>query len=157
MEMNSIVEFNQANKRQRFVNYFFDLIIFIATVDFFKDIVAVFLHTEVMPTNSDLFWNITVIILLFLYYFVVESVTKGKTVGKLITGTKVVTEEGEIPTANQFLIRTLTRFVPFEPLSFFGEINWHDKWSHTRVIKIKDFENDLQNQLDISKIGEKEA
>jgi uncharacterized RDD family membrane protein YckC len=59
--------------------------------------------------------------------------------GKLITGTRVVTESGEVPTARQILIRTVVRFVPFEAFSFLGSsgTGWHDTWSGTRVVRTR--------------------
>jgi uncharacterized RDD family membrane protein YckC len=70
------------------------------------------------------------------YYLVCESLF-GATVGKLITRTRVVDEAGGRPRFMQILGRTLTRFVPFEPFSFFfgsGVLGWHDRWSGTRVV-----------------------
>ena len=73
-----------------------------------------------------------------LYYLVLES-TWGRTLGKLITGTKVVRSDGTWPGAGRVLLRTLVRLVPFEPLSFLGArqpAGWHDRWSGTRVIQL---------------------
>lgn len=71
----------------------------------------------------------------FLYYFCSECLF-GTTLGKKITRTKIVTVDGRKPSLRQCLIRSIVRFVPFEPLSFyFGRpIGWHDSWSGTRVI-----------------------
>jgi uncharacterized RDD family membrane protein YckC len=73
----------------------------------------------------------------FLYYFVTEFGFKGRTIGKLITGTKAVNEDGSLITAKTYLLRTLCRFVPFEPFSAFGGHPWHDKWTRTYVIDVK--------------------
>ena len=64
----------------------------------------------------------------------------GFTIGKLVTGTRVVDEQGGRPTWRQVLIRTAMRFVPFEPLSAFGEKGseprpWHDTVAKTRVVR----------------------
>jgi uncharacterized RDD family membrane protein YckC len=71
-----------------------------------------------------------------LYYLACEALF-GFTVGKLITGTRVVDSEGRKPRFMQILGRTLARFVPFEPFSFFGSpaVGWHDRWSGTRVVR----------------------
>ena len=45
---------------------------------------------------------------------VVMSGEFGRTVGKLVSGTRVVTESGDKPTTLQILQRTLSRMVPFE-------------------------------------------
>jgi uncharacterized RDD family membrane protein YckC len=75
---------------------------------------------------------------LFLYYVVFEA-TFGWTLGKLVTGTRVVDDKGGKPTFGQICGRTLARFIPFEPLSFFGSSlsGWHDKLSHTRVVRVR--------------------
>ena len=77
-------------------------------------------------------------LLVALLYYVPSEVLFGVTLGKLVTGTRVVTETGETPSLNQVLGRTLTRFVPFEIFSFLGgkgrPVGWHDSWSSTRVV-----------------------
>ena len=69
-----------------------------------------------------------------LVYFLSELYT-GKTLGKLITGTKVISTDDNNLTAQQILYRTLSRIVPFEPFSmFFSNTAWHDDWSDTVVV-----------------------
>ena len=56
----------------------------------------------------------------------------GRTLGKFITGTKVVSADGETPTASQIVGRTFCRMIPFEAFSFAREtcpVGWHDKFS----------------------------
>jgi uncharacterized RDD family membrane protein YckC len=68
-------------------------------------------------------------------YYVLCEATTGRTVGKLISRTRVVSESGGKPTFVQILQRSLSRMVPFEPFSFFSPTpGWHDRWSKTRVI-----------------------
>lgn len=74
------------------------------------------------------------IILMAIYYVGFEG-TIGRTPGKLVAGTRVVTTEGGAPSILQVLGRTLCRFVPFEAFSAFGGGQmWHDSWSSTRVV-----------------------
>jgi uncharacterized RDD family membrane protein YckC len=61
----------------------------------------------------------------------------GRTPGKLICGTKVVSEDGGPPSFGQILGRSLCRFIPFEPLSFFTDRGWHDSISKTFVIRVR--------------------
>lgn len=70
-----------------------------------------------------------------IYYWLMESVF-GATVGKLITHTYVVTKEGTTPSPGTILLRTLCRFVPFEPFSLLasGARGWHDRWTDTYVV-----------------------
>lgn len=71
----------------------------------------------------------------FLYCFVMESLW-GKTVGKMVTHTKVVDENGNAPSMGRIFIRTLSRFIPFEAFSFLRAepVGWHDSISKTRVV-----------------------
>ncbi|WP_343702972.1 RDD family protein [Chitinophaga sp.] len=71
----------------------------------------------------------------FGYYVVFESALKGRTPGKLITGTVAVKTDGSALTFNDVVIRSLTRLIPIEPLSiFWGEL-WHDKFADSTVIR----------------------
>ena len=71
------------------------------------------------------------------YYIAFEALT-GRTLGKLVTGTKVVSMDGRAPSFGQIVGRTLARFLPFEPFSFFGSMpGWHDGLSRTRVIRTR--------------------
>ncbi|MBW2455472.1 MAG: RDD family protein [Deltaproteobacteria bacterium] len=80
--------------------------------------------------------NLAVYTVFPLYYLVAETLF-GRTVGKLLTGTEVVTTDGSPPTFGAVFLRTLVRYVPFEPFSFLGTENgWHDRWSHTRVVLV---------------------
>ncbi len=72
------------------------------------------------------------------YYLIFEWLT-GRTLGKLVTGTRVIDQFGNRPSFLKVLGRSVTRFVPFEPFSFFGGENgcWHDAWSGTRVVRTR--------------------
>jgi uncharacterized RDD family membrane protein YckC len=71
-------------------------------------------------------------------YYVVLEATLGRTLGKFVSGTRVVTESGGKPTVGQILLRSLVRLVPFEWASFLGSSpGWHDRWSKTRVIRTR--------------------
>lgn len=72
------------------------------------------------------------------YYIALESLS-GRTLGKLITGTKVVNEQGDKPSLLQILGRSFSRLIPFEAFSFFGSEGrgWHDSFSKTYVVKCR--------------------
>ena len=80
------------------------------------------------------------LIILLMYYVPQESIY-GRTLGKKITGTKVINERGVKPSIIQVFVRTLFRFIPFEVFSFLGgkgrPVGWHDRLSGTKVISIK--------------------
>ncbi len=70
---------------------------------------------------------------------IVEGFGKGKTIGKYITGTRAVNEDGSKITFSTGFVRGLTRLVPFNALSALGSPTypWHDKWTNTLVIDEK--------------------
>lgn len=70
------------------------------------------------------------------YYLFFEGLFQA-TPGKFITRTRVVDLDGNKPSFVSILGRTLSRFVPFEPFSFFSSTQdgWHDRWSGTRVVQ----------------------
>jgi len=71
-----------------------------------------------------------------LYYTFCEKVFRGYTLGKLITGTRAIRQDGKELLFKDALLRSLSRAVPFEPLSiWFGDGLWHDRWTKTMVIK----------------------
>jgi uncharacterized RDD family membrane protein YckC len=75
------------------------------------------------------------LLIMIVYYVLLEGLT-GRTLGKLITGTKVVNERGEPPSFAQTLGRTFSRFIPFEAFSFLGDDGrgWHDSVPGTYVV-----------------------
>lgn len=72
---------------------------------------------------------------LFSYYLIFEAVTKGRTFGKILTGTVAITQEGSPFTFKHALLRTLCRLIPFESFSAFGYMPWHDSMTKTCVVK----------------------
>jgi uncharacterized RDD family membrane protein YckC len=72
----------------------------------------------------------------FFYYFVSEKYF-GKTIGKYFTNTSVYTREGKLPSNKQLIIRTLSRLIPIDSLSFLiskKPIGIHDLLSKTVVV-----------------------
>jgi uncharacterized RDD family membrane protein YckC len=71
-----------------------------------------------------------------LFYYNVFEIFSARTLGKLITQTIVVDENGEKPHHETILIRSLCRLIPFEVLSFIGmpARGWHDSISKTYVV-----------------------
>ena len=82
------------------------------------------------------------------YYIVLESTTQAS-IGKLITGTKVVNMKGEKPSFGQIIGRSFARLIPFEAFSFLGSgaIGWHDTMTKTRVVKKTEFVNSENSEV----------
>ena len=72
----------------------------------------------------------------WIIYYTFMEFAIGKTIGKMVTGTKVVTLNGEKPGFGTAFARTLCRFIPFEGFSFLGSPckGWHDTIAKSRVI-----------------------
>lgn len=161
-----IIEDHKASKGIRFANFIIDRIVIyiifflfgafsllvyeIFNIEFFLDI------TDKMASASRLQDILITTAVYLLYIFFMEYFTKGRTIGKYITGTKVMSLDGSNPTFQEYLIRTVSRIVPFDVLSFFGENGWHDTWSNTRVVNIKNYKAERQSKSDIDNIGIKE-
>ncbi|HEU0064362.1 MAG TPA: RDD family protein [Flavisolibacter sp.] len=72
-----------------------------------------------------------------IYYTFCEKVFRGYTLGKLITGTRAIRNDGKELTFKDALLRSLCRVVPFEAFSGFAVIPWHDRWTGTVVVKVR--------------------
>jgi uncharacterized RDD family membrane protein YckC len=70
-----------------------------------------------------------------IYYTLCEKLFRGYTLGKLITGTRAIRQDGGELTFRNALLRSLSRCVPFEVFSGFNTLTWHDSWTDTMVIK----------------------
>jgi hypothetical protein len=72
----------------------------------------------------------------FFYYLLFEGSTSGRTLGKIMTGTTAIAQDGTPFTYKHALMRTLCRFIPFEPLSaLISYLPWHDSLSKTAVVR----------------------
>lgn len=127
-------ELNLAGPGTRFLNLVIDQVVRMILVS----ILTVVLTLSGVPV-ADLWIRLSVSLLLVLAYYVLFEGLFGFTIGKLITGTRVVDERGNRPRFGQIVGRTFSRLVPFEQFSFFGtpSVGWHDEWSGTRVVKIR--------------------
>jgi len=131
---------NPATKNLRFVNWIVDIIgyyIFVFVVVYILARIAPDVVNSVLGYDSDskLMQYVFAYLFFFIYFTLLEGFTKGKTLGKFITGTRAVKEDGSAITFIDAIKRSLSRMVPFEPFSGFGDSIWHDKWTNTIVIK----------------------
>lgn len=73
---------------------------------------------------------------MYVYYVVSEYYLSGKTFGKYMTQTIVVTPAGQPPNLNQVLMRSALRLIPLEGFYLFLKPqSLHDEWSGTLVIE----------------------
>lgn len=161
-----IVDRNRAEKLTRFANFIIDRVVisvfflalgFIASLLYRLANIDFLINIVYKMSEMNRFLDILITSLIyFMYTFLIEYFTKGRSIGKYITGTKVICIDGTEPTFNDYLIRNISRIVPFDTLSFFGENGWHDKWSETRVINMKNYQAEIQAKSEIEDLGKKE-
>lgn len=96
-------------------------------------------------------------VILFVYYSFFEILT-GRTIGKFLTKTVTVTENGEKPETQTLLLRTLCRMIPFDALTFLGNSGrgWHDTLSKTYVVKKELLEKRKELFYSFDEIGNSE-
>jgi uncharacterized RDD family membrane protein YckC len=138
----------QASAGKRFANYLIDLVGFFALLFFWGIILAVVKPTAADALNysdsdvsASLLDRVITMIIFAIYMAFIEGIFKGKSLGKLITGTKAVNEfDGSDISFGVAFTRGFSRIVPFEAFSALGNPSypWHDKWSNTIVIDEKE-------------------
>jgi uncharacterized RDD family membrane protein YckC len=158
--MNTIPKEVLANKSQRFINFCIDFIVRIFIflgIGFIVGIADQFLMTNYVSSleNMNRLQEIFIELLLVSVYYLLMEILTARTIGKFITGTMVVDYYGNKASSQHIVMRTLCRFVPFDPLSFLGEDGkgWHDKWSQTLVVDVKKFNEDKRRRHEFDELG----
>ena len=133
------INLQQASTGKRFANWLIDVICFYILSFFYGMTLPLLVHEglhDPLTGKLDIKYQLLVYVIYFLYYIIMESAFKGKTVGKYITGTRAVQDNGSPITFRTALLRTLCRCVPFEIFSALGSPSypWHDRWTDTYVI-----------------------
>jgi uncharacterized RDD family membrane protein YckC len=124
--------YEYASTGKRFANYIIDRIIILILIFILAIIYAIVFPADgEMGTLTSYAIGYTVLIL---YYTIMESTT-GKTVGKMITRTRVLNDDNTSPSTGTILKRSFCRIIPFEAFSFLGGNNgWHDTFTYTQVV-----------------------
>lgn len=72
----------------------------------------------------------------FVYYLAFEASTRGQSLGKIMTNTIAIAQDGTPFTFTHALGRTLCRFIPLEMFSaLFSYLPWHDSITKTAVVR----------------------
>ncbi|WP_141454647.1 RDD family protein [Pseudoxanthomonas sp. z9] len=130
-----------ATKVRRFFNWLIDKMVMWGVVLLAAILYSVFvddawlLWMETAPWWAD---YVVAYALILVYYTLMEGLF-GVTVGKLITGTRVVDEHGQRVAVPRALLRSLCRLIPFEIFSLLlsddaNPRGWHDSLPRTRVV-----------------------
>ncbi|WP_269234551.1 RDD family protein [Flavobacterium flavigenum] len=152
-----------ASSGSRFLNYILDIVVIIALIFALSFIFAVL--ASLLDLNEFLLWmgNLSdwegqlIFVVISIFYYSLTEGLFGRSLGKLITGTVVVDENGVKPSFGVILKRTLCRFIPFDVFSFLGSRGWHDSISETYVVNKKDLENEVKLFHEFNLIGNKEV
>jgi len=126
-----------ASRGRRLANFVLDMVGYVVMammIEFINAVVNLTFNVDVIGFLGPLFG-----LALSLLYYIVSEALFGRTLGKLVTGTRVVAESGGRAKLWQVVLRTLYRFVPFDALSFLSKRRpgWHDRWSKTRVVRAR--------------------
>jgi uncharacterized RDD family membrane protein YckC len=138
----------RAGNGRRFVNLLIDSIIARYVINLATGYVLGLLFYKLAPDNNFSLYgeqdSLAFIVFIYLsafvnaliYYTFCEKVFNGQTLGKLITGTKAVREDGSPLTWKNALLRSLVRYVPFDAFSIWSDGGiWHDRWTKTIVVR----------------------
>lgn len=133
-----------ASHGKRFGNFIIDQIGFLV-VFFIVFVIIVIIYPEVANSvndesaGTDLMLRLIGMVFYGLYMGLIEGIFKGKTLGKLITGTRAVNEDGTPLSFGTAFQRGFIRIIPFNPFSALGSpcYPWQDKWTNTYVIDVK--------------------
>jgi uncharacterized RDD family membrane protein YckC len=130
-QINRVTEYTIAGQGKRFANYIIDLIIIYILCFIVGILYVILLETTEM---SRLLSYLIALVVNLSYYILIEGTT-GKSIGKMITRTKVLNEDYSRPDIGTILKRSLCRVIPLEPFSFLGSGGWHDTISGTIVVE----------------------
>ena len=146
-ELNSYIKYTEASLGQRFLNFLIDNLLMQYGLSYITGAFVGYMLVTLAPDFTYRLFNDESSINLFLlsyiigifnyliYYTFCEKVFRGYTLGKLISGTRAVRQDGEELTFKDTILRSLVRLVPFEPFSALGRKPWHDAWTNTMVVK----------------------
>ena len=142
-----LIHYTNASLGQRFLNFFIDNLVMQYGLSFLSGTLVAYIVFAVSPETAYWLFGDEESTQMFIaaysigifnylvYYTFCEKVCNGYTLGKLITGTRAIRQDGQELTFKDAFLRTLSRIVPFEPFSALGRQPWHDSWTKTMVVK----------------------
>lgn len=143
---------------RRFLNYIIDIALVFIGIYLFGMTLGILIALgmegiqEWIAGLGDLGWNLIGVAILIFYYTLAEGFF-GRSVGKFITGTIVVDENGQKIGFGSAFKRSLCRIIPFDNFSFLGTRGWHDSITDTYVVEKKSLDESLKMFHDFKLIG----
>jgi uncharacterized RDD family membrane protein YckC len=127
-------ELKVASQNQRFGHHLLDMLFYFVLVALVGFVLGLLGLGSIISQGYRYVLSFSI---MFIYYSASEAFF-GRTLGKLFTKTKVVSEDGSPLKIGSALLRTSCRFIPFDGISFMVKpVGWHDKISKTRVVPVK--------------------
>ena len=137
-----------ASRGLRFANYLIDQIVLVVLINIITVIwTAIAKATggvgpeKYLGVETNLDMNVLLVkvavsfFITIMYYTICETAMNGRSFGKMATSTIAITQDGTPFTFKHALLRSLCRAIPFEALSAFGYMPWHDSLSKTAVVR----------------------
>ncbi|MFV0536144.1 MAG: RDD family protein, partial [Dysgonomonas sp.] len=121
---------NTVSSGIRFLNFLIDSLVF-------AFIILVFAYVLNVPLDSHILIRSFIVIVTYILYYLILEMKFQKTLGKMLTKTKVVTINEEVPSSTDIIIRSVVRIFPFDNFTFLLMRNGlHDRLSNTKVVKV---------------------
>jgi uncharacterized RDD family membrane protein YckC len=128
------VQYQPATHGQRLANWIIDVICVYILI-FSEGVVAGLFKSLLDIDFTD--WLGLATLLTYVAYWTLLEWRLGKTVGKMVTKTRVIDEDGQLPSFWQAFGRFLGRLIPFDAISVLGSSvrAWHDRVAETWVVQ----------------------
>lgn len=119
---------------KRIINYFIDLLIISFIYAFYSSFGEQAKTEEITTKIPDS--QLLILLLIYGAYYIFMEYKFGKTIGKMITKTKVISIDNSALSLLQCIGRFLCRIIPFEAVSglFMNGNFWHDSIPRTMVV-----------------------
>jgi len=131
--------YEYATRAQRLVNGFVDTFIylFVFGIIFIVIDVCEYISNGRHATNIEIpmYFTLAAGLVFILFYGLQEGLTKGRTIGKFITGTMVSREDFSAITFSDAILRSFIRLFPIDIITCFMARPLHDRWSETYLVK----------------------
>ena len=150
-----------ASSGKRFANYIIDLVVIYTLI--FSLIIILGIISLTLNISGFYEWtqnistveNYLIFFVIYIpYYGFIEGSTS-RSIGKFVTKTIVVMEDGSKPDYATTFKRTFCRIIPFEQFSFLGSYSRgiHDSMSNTYVVDKVAFDNAMKLHNSFQEIG----
>jgi uncharacterized RDD family membrane protein YckC len=131
----------KASRLKRLGNFVIDNIVYCLFITLVSVLLRLILpgvtkRCEAPDRSSVLLCGLLLLVLYILFMGASEACFNGKSIGKFITGTRTLNQDGTTISARTAILRGLYRAIPFSVFSALGNpcYPWQDRWTGTAVI-----------------------